>query len=155
MEFVFFKFEKCLFFDGVKVLLLNLLNLLFIVFMQVSHFLDVLSNGHFFGVNSVLMRLVEIPLLPELLPGRNGLLSTLIGDLELDLELVNLLFKFDVFVLAVSYQSDADVVEGALLLQLVPLRVEDVERLGHFVLGQEVPDEEKDDIKSYIFSFEI
>ena len=67
------------------------------------------------------MRLVEIPLLPELLPGRNGLLSTLIGDLELHLELVNLLFKFDVFVLTVSYQSDADVVEGALLLQLVPL----------------------------------
>ncbi len=51
------------------------------------------------------------------------------------------LFKSFIFVVDVGYEANVDVLEGALLLQLVPLLVEDAESLGHGELLEGVHNE--------------
>ena len=135
LKLIFFKFEQGLFFDSSKMLLLNFFDFFFVVFVQVLHFLYILGNGHFFGVNTILMRLVEVSLLSQFFPGWNWLFGALIGYRELNFELINFLFKLYVFIFAVSYQSEIDIMERSFLLEFVPFRVENVKRLRHFVLS--------------------
>jgi len=47
LQLIFLKFEERLFFDSIQMLFLNLLNFLFVIFVQVLHFLDVLCNCDF------------------------------------------------------------------------------------------------------------
>jgi len=73
-----------------EVLSADFLDFFFVLFMKVFHFFDVLTNGNFLAVDSILMGLVEISLLSELFPGRFGLFGNHIGLLKLNLHLVNL-----------------------------------------------------------------
>lgn len=84
--------------------------------MQIPHLLDILSDCYFFGVNPILVSLMEVSLLPQLFPSRNRLLSAFIGYLELHLELLDLLSEFYILVLTVSYQTYTHIMEGSLLL---------------------------------------
>ena len=73
-----------------EVLSTDFLDFFFVLFMKVFHFFDILTNGNFFAVDSILMRLVEISLLSELFPSGFGLFGNHIGLLKLYLHLVNL-----------------------------------------------------------------
>ena len=70
-------------------LLLDLFNLLLILFMEVPHALNILEDGHLLAVHTVLVSAMEVALLPKLLPGGLGLLSNDIGLLELDFHLLD------------------------------------------------------------------
>lgn len=69
LKLVFLELEKRLFFDSIEVLFLDFLDFLLVVLVQVSHFLDVLGDGDLLGVHAILMGLMEVSLLPDLLPG--------------------------------------------------------------------------------------
>ena len=69
LKLVFLELEKRLFFDSIEVLFLDFLDFLLVVLVQVSHFLDVLGDGDLLGVDAILMGLMEVSLLPDLLPG--------------------------------------------------------------------------------------
>lgn len=70
LSFILFKLEQSLLFDSVQMLSLDLFNLLFVVFMEIFHLLDILRNVYFLAIDSVLMSLVEISFFSQLFPGR-------------------------------------------------------------------------------------
>jgi hypothetical protein len=109
--------------------------------VKITHLLDVLSDGDLFTVDSILVRLVEISLLSDLLPGRNGLLGAMLSYLELYFEVRDLFLKFCILVSTVSYQSNSYIVEGSFLLKVMPFTVECVQGLCHFAMGEEISNE--------------
>jgi hypothetical protein len=75
------------------------------------------------------MRLVEVTLFTQKLPGALGLVSHNLGLCELSAHLDNLVLETLVLIVYVSYQPNVVIIEGALLLQLKPLLLEDVQGL--------------------------
>ena len=145
LELVLLQLEQSLLLDSVEMLLLDLLDLLLVVLVQVLHPLDVLGDVDLLAVNSVLVGLVEVSLLPQLLPGGLGLVCDHVGLRQLNLHCIDLCSEFGILIMHVSYQSDLNVVEGSLLLKLVPLLLEDIQGLGHLEFLHKVPNEVIDD----------
>jgi hypothetical protein len=87
------------------------------------------------------MSLVEIPLFSELLPSGFSLLSYHISFLKLYLHFVYFGPELIIFVFAVSYHSNLDIMECALLLELMPFLLENIECLIHIKFLHEVPNE--------------
>ena len=75
------------------------------------------------------MRLVEVTLLSKQFPSAFGLVGNDLGLSEFCTHLHNLVLEALVLVVYVGYQTDVVVVEGALLLQLEPLLLEDIQSL--------------------------
>lgn len=134
VSFVFLQLKKSLVLNSHKILSLNLLDLVDIVFMQILHFLDMLVKSDLLPINSVLVCLVEISLLSQVLPGRLGLVSDDVSLCKFNLHIFYFLLQLIIFVFHVSYQSDGYIVERAFLLELVPLILKDVQSLVHIEL---------------------
>ena len=116
MDLLLLKLEQGLLFDSALQLLLNLFNPLFILFQHLLDLLDVIADGHLFPVDSILVGLVEIPLLAQEFPGRLGLVRDDRGLGKLGTHLDDLVLKTLILVVDVSYQADMVVVEGTFLL---------------------------------------
>jgi len=54
---------------------------------------------------------------------------------------MNLGLHLDVLILNVCYETDAQVLENALLLEFKPLLLEYIHSFGHLGLGEEIPNE--------------
>ena len=141
LSFILLKLEESLLFDSIQMLPLDFFNLFLIVFVKILHFLNVLSNCYFLSINSILMSLVEISFFSQLLPSRLRLISNYVSLLQFNFHGINFGSKFGILVMHVSYQSDLNVVEGSFLLELMPLLLKDVQRLGHRKLLQEISNE--------------
>ena len=63
LELVLLKLEKSLLLHSIEVLLLNFFDFLLVIFMEVFHALNVLSDGHFLSIDTVLMLPMEVSLL--------------------------------------------------------------------------------------------
>lgn len=85
------------------------------------------------------MRLVEVPLFAQEFPCGFGLIGDNLSLRKLLLHLGNLVSEPTVLVFDVGYEADVIVMEGPLLLKLVPLLLEHIKSLAHAKLLQEVP----------------
>ena len=94
--------------------------------MQVFYLLYVIVNCHLLAIHSILMRFVEVSLLSQLFPSALSLLCNHFGFLQLQPHFLHLLLESLVLVLDVSYQSNLIVMEGSLLLELMPLLLENI-----------------------------
>lgn len=71
LQLILLQLQQRLFLNSIKVLFLYFFNFLFVVFVEVAHFLNILGYGHLLRINSVLVRLVEITLFSQFFPGRH------------------------------------------------------------------------------------
>jgi len=62
VKFIFFKFEKCLLFDCMKMFLLYFFYFFFVIFMKISHLFNTLSDANLLAIHSILMGSMEISL---------------------------------------------------------------------------------------------
>jgi len=117
---------------------LDLLNLLLVIFMQVFHSLNVLGNGNFFAVNSILMLSMEISLLSQFFPSRFSLISDDVSVFKLNLHFFNFSSQLCIFVFTVSYQSYRYIMKSAFFLKLMPFLLENIQSLIHFEFLHEI-----------------
>lgn len=141
LELVFFKFEQRLLLEGGLQLAPDFVDFLLIVLLTALGGLDVVRDIELVLVDLDLVGLVIVALLAQLLPGRLGILCDHLCSREFLAYALDFVLHFVILVLDVGDHANALVLKHALLLQLVPLVLEDVHGLGHFELGQEVADE--------------
>lgn len=141
LKFFFLKLEESLFFHCRLEFLFYFFNSFLILLVQVFDFLNITTNGDLLSIDSILMCLVEVSLLPQLLPGALGLLSRHLRLSQLGPHLHNLLLKPPVLILNISYQPNLVIMERPFLLQLVPFLLEHIQCLSHSETTQEVPNE--------------
>lgn len=87
------------------------------------------------------MVLVKVSFLPQFFPGGLCIFSDNFGLFQFASHSFNFSLHFRIFVFDVCNQTNAQILESALFLELVPLLLKYVHCLMHFNLGQEVPNE--------------
>ena len=81
---------------------------------------------------------MEVSLLPELFPSGLSLVSDNVGLFELNLHGFNVSPELGIFVVHIGYKSNLHVMEGSLLLQLMPFLLKGVQGLAHLKVLKEV-----------------
>jgi hypothetical protein len=116
-------------------LFLHLINLLRKFLVLTLDVLDVSSDDNFLSVDAILVLLVEISFFAELFPGRFGIISHNFSLSKLDLHSFNFSFKARIFVLDVSNETNAKILESSFFLELKPLILENVHGFFHLEGG--------------------
>ena len=103
LDLFFLKFKQSLFFHCRLKFLFYLFNSLFIGVKHLLDFLNVIGDGDFLSIDSVLMSFVEVSLFPEKFPGRLCLIGNNLGFSEFLFHFFNFITKAFVFVINISY----------------------------------------------------
>jgi len=140
LQFVLLELQKRLLLQSSFVFVLDLLESVFVLLVQVLYFLYSLVYLHLFALNSILVRLMEVSLFPQLLPRALCLFSDNLSLLQFTFHLCDLFLESFIFIFSVSYQSESDIIESSFLLQLVPFLLEYVHCVVHLKSFEEVPD---------------
>jgi len=140
-ELILFKFNQSFFFDCGEKLFIHLIDALGKILMLVLNSLDVVRNDDFLTINTILVLLVEITLLPKLLPSTFSTFSNNFSLGELNLHALKFSLHTRILVLNVCDQANAEILEGALFLKFEPLILENVHGFLHVHRSEEITDE--------------
>jgi len=108
--------------------------------MFVLGVLNTTGDLDLFSVYSVLVMLVEVTFFPKFFPCALSIFSNDLCLFQFASHAFDLSLHPNVFALDISNETNTQILEGSLLLQFVPLLLENVHRFCHFNLGQEVAD---------------